>query len=90
MLRRAAARVSAASRRRKLALFLELIQPTAETTVVDVGVSDGGYGEDMLGTANFFDPTASVRLVEQLPAALASIGAQQVADVVGTLRTASR
>jgi hypothetical protein len=55
VLRRAAARVSAASRRRKLALFLELMQPTAETTVVDVGVSDGGYGEDLLGTANFFE-----------------------------------
>jgi hypothetical protein len=50
-----AARVSARSRRRKLALFFEVMQPTAETTVVDVGVSDGGYGEDMLGTANFFE-----------------------------------
>jgi SAM-dependent methyltransferase len=55
LLRRVAARVSAASRRRKLALFFELMRPTAETTVVDVGVSDGGYGEDMLGTANFFE-----------------------------------
>jgi len=55
MLRRVAARVSARSRRRKLALFLEVMRPTAETTIVDVGVSDGGYGEDMLGTANFFE-----------------------------------
>jgi SAM-dependent methyltransferase len=55
MLRRVAARVSARSRRRKLALFLQLMEPTPETTVVDVGVSDGGYGEDMLGTANFFE-----------------------------------
>jgi SAM-dependent methyltransferase len=31
------------------------MQPTAETTVVDVGVSDGGYGDDPLGTANFFE-----------------------------------
>jgi len=31
------------------------MQPTPATTVVDVGVSDGGYGEDMLGTANFFE-----------------------------------
>jgi hypothetical protein len=31
------------------------MQPTAETTVVDVGVSDGGYGEDTYGTANFFE-----------------------------------
>ena len=55
MLRRLAARVSAASRRRKLELFLAAMQPTAETTVVDVGVSEGGYGEDAYGTANFFE-----------------------------------
>jgi len=55
MIRRLAARVSARSRRRKLDLFFETMRPTAETTVVDVGVSDGGYGEDMLGTANFFE-----------------------------------
>jgi hypothetical protein len=47
--------VSARSRRRKLELFLKTMQPTAETTVVDVGVSDGGYGADALGTANFFE-----------------------------------
>ena len=38
-----------------------------------------------VGTANFFDPTASTRLVAQLPAALAQLGAQRVADVVGSL-----
>jgi hypothetical protein len=43
------------SRRRKLELFLESMRPTPETTVVDVGVSDGGYGADALGTANFFE-----------------------------------
>ena len=36
-------------------LFLEVMGPTAETTVVDVGVSDGGYGADAYGTANFFE-----------------------------------
>ena len=55
MIRRLAARVSARSRRRKLGLFLEAMRPNAETTVVDVGVSDGGYGADALGTANFFE-----------------------------------
>jgi hypothetical protein len=55
LLRRLAARVSAGSRRRKLELFMETMRPTAETTVVDVGVSDGGYGADELGTANFFE-----------------------------------
>ena len=54
-MRRLAAIVSARSRSRKLELFLELMQPTADTTVVDVGVSDGGYGADTLGTANFFE-----------------------------------
>ena len=39
-----------------------------------------------IGTANFYDPTASVRIVEQLPAALASLGATRVAEVVGTLQ----
>jgi len=55
MIRRLAARVSARSRRRKLDLFFETMRPSAETTVVDVGVSDGGYGADLLGTANFFE-----------------------------------
>ena len=31
------------------------MQPTSTTSVVDVGVSDGGYGADALGTANFFE-----------------------------------
>lgn len=31
------------------------MRPTAGTTVVDVGVSDSGYGGDLLGTANFFE-----------------------------------
>jgi SAM-dependent methyltransferase len=55
MLRQLAARVSVRSRKHKLDLFFETMRPTAETTVVDVGVSDGGYGEDLLGTANFFE-----------------------------------
>jgi hypothetical protein len=55
MIRRLAAGVSARSRRRKLDLFLDTLRPTAETTVIDVGVSDGGYGADTLGTANFFE-----------------------------------
>jgi SAM-dependent methyltransferase len=38
-----------------MALFVEVMEPTVETTVVDVGVSDGGYGADAYGTANFFE-----------------------------------
>ena len=37
--------VSRRSRRRKLDLFLETMRPTAETTVLDVGVDDLGFGE---------------------------------------------
>src|SRR5207249_6539782 len=45
-----------------------------------------GASAVQLGTVNFYDPTAAVRIVEGLPAALASLGAEKVADVVGTLR----
>lgn len=38
-----------------------------------------------IGTANFYDPTASVRIVDALPAALQLLGATRVSDVVGTL-----
>ena len=41
-----------------------------------------------LGTVNFYDPTASMRIVDQLPAALAQLGAATVAAVVGTLSAA--
>jgi SAM-dependent methyltransferase len=37
--------ISLRSRRRKLALFLELMQPSAETTVLDVGVDEVSHGE---------------------------------------------
>lgn len=48
-----------------------------------------GASAVQLGTVNFYDPTASVRIVEQLPAALAELGASRVHDVVGTLTAAS-
>ncbi len=40
-----------------------------------------------VGTANYYDPTVSQRLVEQLPAALAEAGVRRVRDVVRTLQT---
>jgi SAM-dependent methyltransferase len=48
--------ISLRSRRRKFALFMETIAPTAETTVLDVGVDDVGFG-DTAGceTLNFFE-----------------------------------
>lgn len=38
-----------------------------------------------IGTANFYDPTVTMRLLDQLPDALAELGAASVAEVVGTL-----
>ena len=53
MLRRAASRVSLRSRERKLRLFLELLAPGPETTVVDVGVTDAPFGGG--STDNFLE-----------------------------------
>ncbi len=49
--------VSLRSRRRKLALFLETMRPSAETSVVDVGVDDSGFGDrrGSCSTLNFFE-----------------------------------
>ena len=53
MLRKVASRVSMRSRERKLQLFLELLHPGSETTVVDVGVTDAPFGAG--STDNFFE-----------------------------------
>jgi dihydroorotate dehydrogenase (NAD+) catalytic subunit len=39
-----------------------------------------------IGTANYYDPTISERLVDSLPAALAEAGVRSVNEVVKTLR----
>lgn len=44
-----------------------------------------GASAVQIGTANFFDPTVSTRIVDQLPAALAQLGAESVREIVGTL-----
>ena len=56
MLRRVASRVSLRSRERKLRLFLDLFEPGPGTTVVDVGVTDSGFG-GTYGTDNFLEAT---------------------------------
>ncbi len=38
-----------------------------------------------IGTANFYNPVASMQILDALPAALAELGATSVAEVVGTL-----
>ena len=49
-------RVSLRSRQRKLRLFLEELEPTAETTVVDVGADELGFGDAPgCATMNFFE-----------------------------------
>jgi dihydroorotate dehydrogenase (NAD+) catalytic subunit len=44
-----------------------------------------GASAVQLGTVNFYDPTASMRTVEALPAALELLGAGSVREVVGSL-----
>lgn len=46
-----------------------------------------GASAVQIGTANFYDPTASIRIADALPGALAVLGAGRVGDVVGTMRT---
>src|SRR3954471_13567281 len=53
MLRRVASQVSLRSRARKLQLFLDLLQPGPESSVIDVGVTDAPFGAG--STNNFFE-----------------------------------
>jgi dihydroorotate dehydrogenase (NAD+) catalytic subunit len=46
-----------------------------------------GASAVQLGTVNFYDPTAAVRIANALPDALKQLGVDRVCDVVGTLRT---
>ena len=45
-----------------------------------------GAAAVQVGTANFAEPVVSTRLLDELPGAVADLGAARVADVVGTLR----
>ena len=52
--------ISLRSRRRKFGLFMDAMKPTPETTVLDVGVDDVGFGEQPseeggCATLNFFE-----------------------------------
>ena len=48
-----------------------------------------GASAVQVGTANYYDPTVSTRLIDQLPGALAQLGTDDVRQVVGTLHVAS-
>jgi dihydroorotate dehydrogenase (NAD+) catalytic subunit len=47
-----------------------------------------GASAVQVGTANFYDPGLSARLVDELPGALGVLGAVSVREIVGTLRAA--
>ena len=52
-----------------------------------------GASAVQIGTANYYDPTVSMKLLDQLPAALNLAGVSRVADVSGSIqlaRTSSR
>jgi len=40
-----------------------------------------------IGTANYYDPTVTMKILDQLPAALAELGAGSLSEVVGSLST---
>ncbi|WP_425616373.1 dihydroorotate dehydrogenase [Anatilimnocola sp. NA78] len=45
-----------------------------------------GASAVQIGTANYYDPTVTTKLVAALPAALAELGATSVHEIVGTLK----
>jgi dihydroorotate dehydrogenase (NAD+) catalytic subunit len=45
-----------------------------------------GASAVQLGTVNFYDPTASLQILDQLPSALQQLRAASVRDIVGTLQ----
>jgi dihydroorotate dehydrogenase (NAD+) catalytic subunit len=46
-----------------------------------------GASAVQLGTVNYYHPDASIRLLDELPAAIHSLGAARLRDIVGTLQT---
>jgi dihydroorotate dehydrogenase (NAD+) catalytic subunit len=45
-----------------------------------------GASAIQVGTANFFDPSVSVRLVDQLQETCVELGVESVSEIVGTLK----
>ena len=48
-----------------------------------------GASAVQIGTANYYDPTVSTRLIDQLPGAVEQLGYDRVADCTRTLKTGS-
>ncbi|MBL7040352.1 MAG: dihydroorotate dehydrogenase, partial [Pirellulaceae bacterium] len=40
-----------------------------------------------VGTANYYDPTVTMKLLDALPTALAEAGVSSASEIVGTLET---
>jgi dihydroorotate dehydrogenase (NAD+) catalytic subunit len=49
-----------------------------------------GASAIQVGTANYYDPLASIKILQGLPDALTSLGVSSVAEVVGSLKTSTR
>ncbi len=49
-----------------------------------------GAAAVQIGTANFYDPSVTMRILDGLPEAVQSLGARSVGDVVGALRVPDR
>jgi dihydroorotate dehydrogenase (NAD+) catalytic subunit len=45
-----------------------------------------GASAVQIGTANYYDPTVTMKLVGALPGALKTLGAKSIGEVVGTIR----
>jgi dihydroorotate dehydrogenase (NAD+) catalytic subunit len=46
-----------------------------------------GAAAVQIGTANYYDPGVTMRLLDQLPAALRELGAASAQEIVGALRS---
>lgn len=49
-----------------------------------------GASAVQIGTANFYDPCASIKILDQLPAAVEELKATAVREIIGTMDTAAR
>jgi dihydroorotate dehydrogenase (NAD+) catalytic subunit len=48
-----------------------------------------GASAVQIGTANFYNPTATMTILDALPAAVAELGAVRIVDIVGTIKRPS-
>ena len=46
-----------------------------------------GASAIQIGTANYYDPMASIKIIRELPNALDILGAKSIREIVGTLKT---